>query len=142
MEMKNFEEILINMSKPEISQLKHQDMLAKAIINAKGKSVVSFWWLCIPLYLMAAFAMKSIYFPQTPLISTFRELTDQKGYMAVLLFVVLPVILIIINLLTIRQLFFLYGNTKVTRFIKTVLAQILIIILSLLILIIYEITLV
>jgi hypothetical protein len=135
--MKNFEENLINMSKPEISHLKHQDMLANAIINAKDKSVVSLWWVSIPLYLLAAFAMKSIYFPQTTWISTFRELTSKQGYLAVLLFIVLPVILIIINSLTIRQLYFLYGNTKLSLLIKTVLAQILIIILSLLILLFY-----
>lgn len=137
MEMKNFEENLINMSKPEISQLKHQDMLANAIIKAKDKSVVSLWWLSIPLYLVAALAMKSIYFPQASLISTFRELTDQQGYMAVLLFIALPVILIIINFLAIRQLYFLYGNTKLILFIKTVMAQVLIIILSFLILLFY-----
>ena len=135
--MKNFEEKLINMTKPEISQLKHQDMLAKAIINAKDKTVVSLWWLCVPLYLLAAFTMKTIYIPQTSFISTFHELTNKQGYMAVLLFVVLPFALIVINLLTIRQLFFLYGNTKVRVFIKTVLPQVLIIIFSLFIIIIY-----
>jgi len=135
--MKSFEEKLTNMSKPEISQLKHQDMLAKAITNAKDKSVVSLWWLGIPLYLIAAFVMKSIYIPQTSWNSSIRELTGKQGYMAILVFVVVPVLLIIINLLTIRRLFFLYGNTKVTVFIKTVLVQILIIVLSFLILIFY-----
>jgi hypothetical protein len=137
MEMENFEEKLIKMTKPEISQLKHQDMLEKAIINARDKSVVSLWWLCIPIYLVAALIMKSIYIPKISFISTFHELIDNQGYMAVLLFIVLPAILIIINLLTIRQLFYLYGNTKAFVFIKTVKAQVLIIILSLLILIIY-----
>ena len=38
MKMKNFENILIQMTKPEVSQLKHQDILANAIIKAKDKS--------------------------------------------------------------------------------------------------------
>jgi len=137
MNSKNFEEKLIHMTKPDISQLKHQDMLAKAIIHAKDKSVVSFWWLGIPIYLLAAFAMKSIYIPHMSFTSSFHELTDKQGYMAVIIFILLPIILIIINLISIRQLYYLYGNTKVKVFIKTVLAQILIIILSMVIFIIY-----
>lgn len=37
--MEKFEETLINMTKPQVSQLKHEDMLAKAVTRAKDKSV-------------------------------------------------------------------------------------------------------
>ncbi len=59
MEMKNFEDKLFHMTKPEVSQLKHQDMLANAITKAKDKSVLSWWWLSIPLYLITTLLMKS-----------------------------------------------------------------------------------
>ena len=58
--MQNFENKLIQMTKPEVSQLKHQDMLANEITKAKDKSVVSWWWLCIPLYIIATLIMKTI----------------------------------------------------------------------------------
>jgi hypothetical protein len=44
----NFGETLSKMQKPEISELKHEELLAGIIMKAKDKSVVSFWWLCIP----------------------------------------------------------------------------------------------
>jgi hypothetical protein len=137
MEMKNFEEKLIEMTKPEVSQLKHQDMLENAITKAKDKSVISLWWLSIPFYLLAALIMKSRYVPHSSFISSFHELTESKGYLTIILFLATPVILIIVNTLSLRKLFHLYGNTKATWFIRTVITPILIIFLSLLILIIY-----
>ena len=51
--MENFEDKLTGMTKPEVTQLKHQDMLANSISKAKDKSVLSWWWLSIPLYIIS-----------------------------------------------------------------------------------------
>jgi len=41
METEKFEKEISDMEKPEVSHLKHEDLLADVIINVKGKSVVS-----------------------------------------------------------------------------------------------------
>ncbi len=137
MAIENFEETLSKMTKPEISELKHEDMLPGIIMKAKDKSVVSFWWLCIPLYVIAAFVMKSLFVPNASFLSVFNELASSKRYTAILLFFVLPLILIAVNLLSIKQLTFLYASLKRKEFIKTIFVELLIIIFSLLVLIIY-----
>ena len=79
MEKQNFEKKLKEMKKPEVSNLKHEDMLANAIINAKDKSAVSFWWLSIPLFITAMLMMKSIYMPGTSLISNLNDLAASRN---------------------------------------------------------------
>ena len=137
MEMGKFEDILDQMSKPEISDLKHADAMGKAIVKVKDKSAVSLWGLSIPFYLLAAFVMKSIYTPGLSVVSAFHELFEMKGHVAVLIFLVLPVLLIVINIINIRQLFFLYGDKRKPSFSKLVFAEMFIIFLSVIALIIY-----
>ena len=112
-------------------------MLSKMIMKVKDKSVVSFWWLCIPLYIIAAFLMKSSYIPKTTFISILHEFTNTKGYIAVLIFFVLPVLLIVINLITIKQLRFLFSGLTKTEFLKNIVTQIVIMLFSLFVLTIY-----
>jgi hypothetical protein len=133
----NFENILNNMTKPDVPELKHEDMLPGMIMKAKGKTAVSFWWLIIPLYVIAAFVMKSFYMPGSSFISILHQATNSNSYITVLLFLVLPIILTIANVLTIKQLFFLYGSLKKEAFIKIIVVELLIILLSLLVIIIY-----
>lgn len=135
--MERFEDLLSNMSKPEVSELKHASLLAKAITNAKDKTVVSFWWLLIPLYVLAALAMKSIYMPNNSFLDNLHALSSKDSYTSLLLFFVLPILLIIINTLTIRKIYFLSGKPNLSGFIKHVYTQIIFIITSLLLLIIY-----
>jgi hypothetical protein len=106
-------------------------------MKAKERSVVSFWWLCIPLYIIACLIMKSYFIPNSSLASTLHSFTNSKGYAAVLLFFILPFALILINLVSIRQLYFLYGDLTTAGFLKAIVVQILMILLSLLILLIY-----
>src|SRR5437868_11774120 len=137
MTTENFEENLKKITKPEMSELKHEVMLSKIIIKTKDRSVVSFWWLFIPLYVIAAFIMKSYYTPNASLITILHEFADSKGYTTVLLFFILPVLLIVINLLSIKQLYFLYNGLTKAGFLKTIAVQILIIVFSLFVLLIY-----
>ncbi len=137
MTTEKFADVLSNMTKPEVNELKHEDDLSKVIMKAKARSAVSFWWLCIPLYIIAALIMKSYYAPNGSLIKILHEFTDSKGYTTILLFFILPVLLIVINLLTIKQLYFLYSGLTKAGFLKTIAVPILIIFLSLLVLLIY-----
>lgn len=137
MEMEHFEDLLSQMSKPEIGELKHADALAKAIVKVKDKSAVSLWWLSIPFYLVAAFVMKSIYSPGLSVTSAFHELFNMKGYMADLFFFILPMLLIIINVINIKQLHFLYGARKKLSFVKIIFTEAFIILLSAITLIFY-----
>ncbi len=137
MEMKNFEDKLFQIAKPGVSQLKHQDMLANAITKAKGKSVLSWWWLSIPLYLVAAFLMKSFFMPTTSLLSNLHDFGSKEKYASVLFFVVLPIFFIIINFTSIKKIYFLSGSPKSISFFKAAWFNVLIIIASILILIIY-----
>jgi hypothetical protein len=137
MDIQNFEEKLIQMTKPEINQLKHQDMLSDAITNAKDKSVVSWWWLIIPLYIISTLLMKSIYMPHTTLISNIHELTSRQKFTSAIFLLILPIIFILISFFNIRKIYVLSGNPKSMNFLKTVWLDILMILFSILILIIY-----
>ena len=136
--MENFEEKLSQMTKPEITHLKHQDMLANAIIKAKDKSVISWWWLSIPLYLFATLLMKTIFMPQTTLRLNIHDFTSRQIYSSVLFFLVLPIVFIVINFISIRNIYFLSGSPKTITFLRTAWFNVLMIIFSILILIIYS----
>jgi len=131
METEDFENKLLQMTKPEVSQLMHQDMLADAIVKAKDKFVLSAWWLCVPMYIIAAFVMKSFYMPQATLASSMHEFADKQKLISILFFVLAPIAFIILNFISLRTMFKLSGN------IKTAWLNALMILLSLLILFIY-----
>jgi hypothetical protein len=138
MEKHNFEKKLAEMTKPEIKQLKHEDMLANAIINAKDKSIVSWWWLCIPVFIILMLLMKSVYMPGTALITNIHELAGREKYMSLIFFLISPIVLIIINAFSIRKIYFLSGSPKSLNFLQTVWFNIMNIFLSVLIILIYS----
>jgi len=138
MEMKNFEEKLNQITKPKVTYLKHQDMLANAITKAKDKSVISWWWLSIPLYLIAALLMKTIFMPKTTLSLNIHDFTSRETYSSVLFFIFLPIVFIVINFMSIRNIYFLSGSPKSISFLRTAWFNVLMIIFSILILIIYS----
>jgi len=138
MEKQNFEKKLEAMTKPEIQGLKHESMLADAIINAKDKSVVSWWWLSVPVFIILMLMMKSTFMPGTTLISNMHELESSQKYMSLIFFLISPLVLIIINAFSIRKIYFLSGSPKSINFLETIWFNILIIGFSVLILIIYS----
>jgi len=138
MEKENFEKKLKDMTKPEIQGLKHEAMLENAIINAKDKSVVSWWWLSVPVFIILMLMMKSIFMPGTTLISNMHELESNQKYMSLIFFLISPLVLIILNAFSIRKIYFLSGSPKSINFLGTIWANILIIAFSVLILIIYS----
>jgi hypothetical protein len=138
MEKQYFEKRLKDMTKPDIKELKHENMLADAIINAKDKSVVSWWWLSVPLFIILMMLMKSIYMPGTTLITNIHELAGREKYMSLVFFLISPVVLIIVNVFSIRKIYFLSGSPKSMNFLEIIWFNILIIALSVLILLIYS----
>jgi magnesium-transporting ATPase (P-type) len=137
MDTQNFEEKLKQMTKPEINQLKHQDMLADAITKAKDKSVVSWWWLIIPLYVISTLLMKTFFIPDTTLISNIHEFTSRQRFTSTIFLLILPIIFILVSFFNIRKIYFLSGNSKSVNLLKRVWLDILTILFSTLILIIY-----
>lgn len=138
METQNFEQKLKEMEKPEIHNLKHEDILARAIINAKDKSVVSWWWLSIPVFIVLMLMMKSTFMPGTTLISNMHELEHGQKFISYAFFLISPIVLIIINILTIRKIHFLSGSPRSFNFLEAIWFNILIIVVAALILIIYS----
>jgi hypothetical protein len=134
MSTEDFEDTLKNMEKPGVQDLKHEAMLPGMIAKTKSRTVVSLWWLFIPLYVIATLLMKSFYVPGTSLTSLLHDFESSKTYTSVLLFYILPALLIIINIISIKQLYFLYGSLTKTGFLKIVWSQLIIIIISLLVL--------
>ena len=138
MEKEDFEKKLKEMIKPEIQELKHESMLADAIINARDKSVVSWWWLSVPVFIILMLVMKSTFMPGTTLVSNMHELESSQKYISLIFFLISPLSLIIINAFSIKKIYFLSGSPKSINFLGTIWFNILIIILSVLILIIYS----
>jgi magnesium-transporting ATPase (P-type) len=137
MEMQDFEKKLIQMTKPEVKDLKHEEMLSDALSKAKDKSVVSWWWLSVPLYIIAAFMMKSMYNPHSSLISDIHDLTNKERALSVLFFLILPIVFILINILSIRRIHILSGSPTSFKFLGTVWYNVLIIFFSILVILIY-----
>ena len=138
MKMENFEDKLTRMTKPEVNQLKHQNMLANSISKAKDGSVLSLWWLSIPLYIIAVLLMKTVFMPHTTLFSNLHNLTEKNKYSSLLVFLLFPLIFITINIISIRKTYFLLGSAWTVNFFKAVWANILVIICSIIVLIIYS----
>jgi hypothetical protein len=138
MEKQNFETKLKNMTKPEIQDLKHQDMLADAIINAKDKSAVSSWWLAVPVFVIIMLIMKSTFMPGTTLISNMHDLEGNNKYVSLVFFLISPLALIIFNSFSIRKIYLLSGSPKSLRLLQSVWPNVLIIACCLVIMLIYS----
>jgi hypothetical protein len=138
MKTQNFEKKLKEMVKPEIPDLKHEDILSRTIINAKDKSAVSWWWLCVPVFIILMLIIKSTFMPGTTLISNMHELEGNQKFISIVFFLISPVILIIVNALSIKKIHFLSGSPKFFGFFEAVWFNVLIIAVSVCILIIYS----
>jgi|SRR6185312_12542033 len=137
MKTQDFEEKLNRMTKPEVTHLKHEDMLAGALIKAKDKSALSWWWLSLPIYIIAAFIMKSLFMPQTTLSISMHEFASKEKTLAILLFLIVPIVFSILNFFSIRKIYRTIENQKISALLHFVWFNFLMMLLSILILIIY-----
>jgi hypothetical protein len=138
MKKEDFEEKLIQMTKPEVNQLKHQEILAKAIATAKDKSVLSWWWLIIPIYIISTLLMKSLFMPNTSLIGNIHDLTSTQKFVTYVFFLILPIVIILLNIIGIRKVYVFSGRPGSIIFLKTVWLNVVMIVFSVIILIIYS----
>jgi hypothetical protein len=113
-------------------------LLLNAVKNAKDISVVGLWWLSVPAFITAMLMMKSVYMPGTTIISGINELATTQRYIYLLFFVVSPLVLIVVNILTIRKVYQLSGNPKSLNFLGSVWFNVLILLFSVLVLFIYS----
>ena len=135
--MDKFEEILNTMTKPEVDQLKHQELLSDAISKAKERSVLSWWWIIIPAYLVAALIMKTAYVPHSTFLSNLNDLTSRNRYSSIFIFLVIPVAVILLNLFSIKKVYYLSGSPKSLAFLGIVWFNLLLIFASVVLILIY-----
>lgn len=137
--MDNLEEQLTQMSKPEVSQLKHQDLLAGLIMQAKSRSVVSWWWLAVPIYIAATLFMKTFFMPESSFAANLRDRNGQEQYTSLFFFLVLPLALIWVNLTSVRRIHIALGNPDLKGTLRAAWSNILLILAALLVITIYAI---
>ncbi len=135
--MENFEKILIHMSKPRVKKLRHQDLLGETLMKAKDRSVVSWWWLSIPVYVIIMLIMKSMYNNGTTLTDSLNELKERDKYFSLFIFIIIPLLLIILNSGIIRKIYLQSWNHNHPGFIKHTWINILVILFSVIMMIIY-----
>ena len=100
--MDDFEKMLVNLSKPEVKELSHQHVLADQIIQAKNKHALSFWWLLIPIYVIAMLAMKTFYV-KTSLKEEINSFRTFHPLLAFSFFILGPIIFILFNSFLVRR---------------------------------------
>lgn len=125
------------MTKPEITHLKHEDMLADALITAKDKSALSWWWLSVPLYIIAAFIMKSFFMPRATFIVSMHEFSNKEKVLSLFFFLIVPIVFSILNFFSIRKIYKTMETRNMPDLLQATWFNFLMILLSILILIIY-----
>lgn len=134
--MEEFEKILTQMTKPEISELKHMEALGKAISQSKSKLALSWWWLSIPTYVICMLLIKSHFMPHTTFSSNMHDMEGKFSF-SILFFLVMPIVFIILNAFSIRKIFILSGGYKQQGLLRVALPNLMFMALSLAIIIIY-----
>ncbi|MHA4811432.1 hypothetical protein ACX0G9_25250 [Flavitalea flava] len=124
------------MSKPKVSDLKHQDMLGDAISQAKRKMVLSIWWLSVPLFLITSLVMETLYKTGTTLNSGLHQLTAHNPILPVLSLLLLPMCIMLVNALHVTKVYRILRPGR-QELISMTWQNLLMIIISLIILIIY-----
>jgi hypothetical protein len=134
METSEFEKKLHDMSKPEIDQLSHQNLVAHAISQAKDKSIVGLWWLAIPAFLIAMLWMKSTYMPQQCFFTILKETISGQPPLMEFIFYFVPVTLTVLNAWTIKKVNYLLGGPGIFKLFQAVGQNVVMILLALFIL--------
>ena len=135
--MDDFEEKLKQMTKPEIEDLKHEELIKDAIARAKDKSTVSWWWLSVPLYIIAALLMKTLFVPHATLSSGLHDIEGRSGLLSSVLFLVVPAVFALVNLSTVLNLYREAGKPGIVGFARAVWSSLVAFGLALIIIIIY-----
>ena len=104
--MNEFEDKLDRLSKPEVKSLKHEAMVSELVIHMKRKTALSWWWVLFPVYFVAILIMKSFYFPGRNTFDYLAEFIAHYPYFSFLVLGFLPTLTIVINLMTVKKIWF------------------------------------
>ena len=137
MENNKFEEELTQMSKPEVHELKHARLVTEILRNAGDGSVLSAWWLSIPVYILAMLCMQALYLPHSHPLHLLRQLIRGQDWTFLLFFAVVPAVCAIANAILLRKIWFLSGSPGIVGLLRVGWRQILVMLLCALILFIY-----
>lgn len=132
--MERIEDVLNQMSKPELDELQHEEILARTIVKGQAEARISFWWISIPIYFFLAFLMKSYYTPNLSVPDALHEPFRTHPVIILLVFWWLPATLILICLLNARNAYFLFGNSRKPAFLRIISGEIIVILVSLIVL--------
>ncbi len=108
--MDKFEKKLQEISKPEIQELKHQQIIMERILAQNRKTALTWWWAFIPLYVMAAFIMKSWYIPAGGTLTYIKEFISGNPSLSFILFGGLPFLAMLVNMLGVKNIYFYSGS--------------------------------
>src|SRR6185312_4742275 len=135
--MPDFKDMLDEMGKPELPDLRHKELLEKMIVRGKDKSILNVWWLAIGFYMVAAWVMKSAYVPGMTLRHSMEDYSGRHPYLAVLFFLVIPITITISCLFTLRRIFRDAGRPAWKDFVRAMAARYLTIGAALLLILLY-----
>ena len=136
-EMQEFEERLKHLEKPVVDDLKHQDVLADAIADARNRSAVSWWWLAVSVYSLAALLMKTVFVPHETLTRNIHEFAIRDGGLSIVVFLILPVLSIAVNLPAMLRIYRESGKPRASGLLRIVWRNVVIVIVSIVIIFIY-----
>jgi len=101
------------------------------------RSVLCLWWLSIPVYTIAVQYLKTRFLPYSTFYYNMHDLINRERYATLFLFLILPVILIIINSISIRKIYILSNHLNYSRLFWSIATNILLIIISILVILVY-----
>ncbi|HUI31950.1 MAG TPA: hypothetical protein VLX91_17200 [Candidatus Acidoferrales bacterium] len=136
-EMQEFEERLKHMEKPMVDELKHQDVLANAIAEARNRSLVSWWWLGVSLYVLVALFMKTLFVPHETLTRNLHEFATRDGWLSILVFLILPGLSIAMNLPAMLRIYREAGKPQASGLLRIVWLNVVIVLVSIIVIFIY-----
>lgn len=129
--------MLDEMGKPELPDLRHKAMLEKAIVRRRDRSVLNVWWLAIGFYMVAAWVMKGVYMPGMTLRKCLEEFSVGHPYLAVVIFLFIPITVTTGCLITLRRIFRDSGRPALRDFARAMVARYLTICAALLLILLY-----
>jgi len=136
-EMQEFEVRLKQVEKPVVHDLRHQDVLAIAVADARSRSVVSWWWLAVSLYSLAALLMKTLFVPQETLTRNLHEFAMRDGWLSIVVFLILPGLSIAVNLPTMMRIYRESGKPRASRLLRITWLNVAVVIVSVVVIFIY-----
>ena len=132
----NFEKKMNNLKTPETDNLKHQEILKMAMINAKKSSKIGLLFIIIPAFIIVIAYIKiniMMRIDYNTSVKSLMEKANQIGYLKWIIpivFVGLPILATIINLLSITHFYVEKINKELIISIKYRLKNIIIILIS------------